>query len=129
MLSMVKLIMHRHVRIACFRFPFVHVAHITSHLLIGFFPEFTHLSCRRYHRVDLRPSIFDTTCCPLSFVHDKAKLLAEHVEHVHNSSNSQRNNNPNPSHTHRHHCERCYDYDPHQVSPDRCHSLYRVRHR
>jgi len=35
MLSLVKLTMHRHVRIA---FPFVHLVHITSRLLIALFP-------------------------------------------------------------------------------------------
>jgi len=35
MLSLAKLTMHRHVRIA---FPFVHLVHITSRLLIALFP-------------------------------------------------------------------------------------------
>ena len=39
MLSMAKLIMHRHVRIALFRFPFVNLAHLTSRFLIAFFPD------------------------------------------------------------------------------------------
>jgi len=37
MLSIAKLIMHRHVRIVFFRFPFVNLAHITSRFLILFF--------------------------------------------------------------------------------------------
>jgi len=36
MLSMAKLIMHWHVRIGVFRFPFVHLTHITSRFLIAF---------------------------------------------------------------------------------------------
>ena len=36
MLSMAKLIMHRHVRIDFFGFPFVNLAHITSRFLIYF---------------------------------------------------------------------------------------------
>jgi len=35
MLSMVKLIMYRHVRMGVFRFPFVHLTHITSRSLIA----------------------------------------------------------------------------------------------
>jgi len=37
-LSIAKLIMNRHVRIAFFRFAFVHLTHITSRLLIALFP-------------------------------------------------------------------------------------------
>jgi hypothetical protein len=37
MLFMAKLIMHRHVRIAFFRFPFVTLVHLTSLFLIAFF--------------------------------------------------------------------------------------------
>ena len=36
MLSMAKLTVHRRVRISFFRFPFVHLTHITSRLLIAF---------------------------------------------------------------------------------------------
>jgi len=39
MLSIAKLIMHRHVRITFFRFPFVNLAHITSSFLIAFLPD------------------------------------------------------------------------------------------
>jgi len=39
MLSIAKLIMRRHVRIAFFRFPFVNLAHITSSLLVAVFPD------------------------------------------------------------------------------------------
>jgi hypothetical protein len=48
----------------------------------------------------------------LSTTDDRTKLLAGHVNHVHNANNLQRNSNPSPRHTHQHHCERCYDYGP-----------------
>ena len=43
---------------------------------------------------------------------DRTKQVAEHVKHVHGTSNLQPNSGPNPSHTHQHHCERRYDYGP-----------------
>jgi len=39
MLAMAKLIVHRHARIAFFRFPFVNLAHLTPRFLIDFFPD------------------------------------------------------------------------------------------
>jgi len=39
MLSIAKLLMHRHVRITSFRFSFVNLAHITLSLLAAFFPD------------------------------------------------------------------------------------------
>ena len=38
-LCITRLIMHRHVRVAFFRFPFFNSAHIISRLLIAFFPD------------------------------------------------------------------------------------------
>ena len=88
-LSMAKLIMHRHVRIAFFSFPFDHLAHISSSFSFLFFPDdayalnppciiasaagaSTHPS--PYCCVNLRPSFSlspNTNRCPISFVHGR----------------------------------------------------------
>ena len=122
MLSMVKLIMHRHVRIATSysRLP----AWLTYHRALSFSLLFDISRCRTLHHhlrnaLALAPVslcqlalIFLTLDhCPLS-TDDRTKQIDEHVNHVHNASKSQRNSNPNPYQTHPHHCERCYDYDP-----------------
>ena len=128
MLSIAKLIMHRHVHIAVFRFPCVNVVHITSCLPIALLSESTFIIAsavptpirirRQYRSVTLRPSFFLFLQTPpviyyyLSTTDHRTKLLAEHAKQAHNASDSQRNSNPNPNHTYQHHCERCYDYDP-----------------
>jgi len=85
---MAKLIIHRHIRIGFFRFPFVHLTHITSLFLIAFQPvprsgstlhyyigyalASTRISAVSYCQppaitLPLSPN---TAHCPLLFVHD-----------------------------------------------------------
>jgi len=135
MLSIAELIMHLHVRIAFFHSSFVNLAHMASRFLIVFIPDDAlnppssspPLHPRRHVLVagiavsttDHHSSSSPAVHCYLSTTDDVTKLLAEHVKHVHNASDSQRSSNSNagPTHTHQHNCERCYDYDP-----IRCHS-------
>jgi hypothetical protein len=128
MLSMAKLIMHRHVCIACFRIPFVNLLTQRHTFSFAFSDDALNSPCIRTC-IDTYPS--PVSLCPsqippavhyyLSTTDDKAKLLAEHVKHAHNANNSQRNRNRNrnrsASHTHQHHYERCYDYDSFRCRP------------
>jgi len=90
-LSITKLVMHRHVRIAFFRFPFVNLAHITSRLLIALCPiqpddalNPPSSSPPQYPRRNIFvagialstsghhfPLLPDTTCGPLLVVHGR----------------------------------------------------------
>jgi len=113
-----RLIMYRHVCTAFFRFPFVNLAHLISRFLIAFFPDDAlnppspPLPLPRRHvfaagiLCQPPPSFFLFFQTPpavhyyLYTTDNRTKLLAEHVKHVHNASDSQRNNNSNPSYTH-----------------------------
>jgi hypothetical protein len=117
--SMAKLIMHRHVGIACFRFPFVNLAHIMSRFLIAFFDALNSPCVRTCVDTYSSPASLCPSRIPpvvhynLSTTDDRTKLLDEHVKHVHTANNSQRTSSGNrsASHIHQHHYERCYDYD------------------
>jgi len=135
-LSIVELIMHRHVRVAFFRFPFVNLSHITSHLLVAFFtddalnpPSSARPPHPRRHlfvagiAISTSGHHFYSSSNhhrgPLFYVaDDRSKLPAEHAKHAHNASDSQRNSNPNSSRTHQHHCERFHDYATTMTPPD-----------
>jgi len=108
MLPMAKLIMHRHVRIGFFRFPFVDLAHKHHAFSLLFPDDALHppsspppTRIRRRITVSTSGHHFPSLQIPPA-VH---YYLSMQVEHVHNASS------PNPSHTHQHHCGYCYDYD------------------
>ena len=130
-LSMAKLIMHRHVCIAVFRFPFVNLADITSRCSSTYFDDnspYVITSTVNSHRHAFIAGVGVPTSGPivsllssrttrsplycLSTANNRTKRIAEHAKRVHNASNSRRNDDPNPNHAHQHHCERRYDCDP-----------------
>jgi len=100
MLSMAP-IMHRHVRVGFFRFPFIHLTHITLRFLwcsestlhyhLGYALASTRIR-RRYRCVNLLLSIFLSPQTPptvhyyLSTAIDRTKQIVEHVKHAHNTS-------------------------------------------
>ena len=103
-LSIAKMVVHRHVRIAIFRFRSVNLAHITSRFLIA----------------------FDVFRChsELSTEDDRTNQVTEHVKHVYKTSNSRRHSSVNPTYTHHEPLRTPLRLSPYQVSLNRWNTMF-----